>query len=389
MQIHKIRKSQVLSPDFTMSLVIFTAILFLSYTVWNTSQEKSMRFYDTEQMQKKALYVSDMLLNTPGIPPDWNMSNVKMAGFRDVDSSTLDVDKLINFRMLEYNHSKEVLGLGSYDYCINITDPDGMSLKADGVVTGFAAVFARDSNDDVIKSFMENYQYEWDYYWGGPVAPPNNATTVYDTSDVLPSTEHNLFKLMMANMSSYDTIIIEAENTFNPDAADELALKDFVSGGGTLIDLKDKGVGGVVDTIGHFPNVPLATNADASDRIGTMIERDILMPGVEVGETITFEAQSFRFNISEVDKAIVESDGHPGYCTVCLWYYGSGKIYFLPDGSDNTGTPIEGLDLDGIELIFGYNGTFQADDVVPIRRLITVTGGQDPKIGLMNLYIYK
>ncbi|RLG15862.1 MAG: hypothetical protein DRN71_00035 [Candidatus Nanohalarchaeota archaeon] len=342
-----------------------------------------MRFYDTEQMQKKALYVSDILLNTPGIPPDWNTSNVQMAGFRNVDSSTLDSDKLINFRLLEYNRSKEVLGLRSYDYCINITDPEGMLLKLDGVVTGTAAVFATGTDDNIIKDFLENYQNDWDYYWARPGAvPSNNATHVYQDPN-----QNDLFDVLIDNISSYNTIIIEGINALTVTAADEVKIQNFVSVGGTFIDIQDDHF---AQLIKHFANVPDGESADNSDEIGTAIKKDILLPEKDVGETVTFETAKFRFNMSEVDKAIVESDGHAGYCIVCLWYYGSGKIYYLPDGSkDNTKAPVDGMDFDGIELIYGNDETLQADDVVPIRRLITIAGGQVPKIGLMNLYIYK
>lgn len=380
------KKAQVLTPDFLMGLVIFTAVLFIGVSIWNISYEKSTWLYENKQMQKKALYISNILINTPGIPENWNTSNVIMAGLKKSNEDSLDPEKLINFRLLEYSHSKTVLGLGSYDYYINTTDTNDMPLKIGGAVTGASAVFARDTNDNIIKQLLQDYYGEWDYYWAGPGSPPNNANTVYYKSDASPPTEHHLFKMMMANMSSYDTIIIEAENTFNPDATDKAVLKTFVNEGGTLIDIKDKGG---ADIINHFPNVPIGTNSDASDRIGTIIEKDILLPGKEIGETITFESQAFRFNISEVDKAIAESDGHAGYCIICLWYYGSGKIYYLPDGNDNSGNPIEGMDIDGIELTFGNNDTADADNVVPIRRLITVMDGQTPKIGVMNLYIYK
>ncbi len=380
------RKSQVLSPDFTMSLIIFTAILFLSYTVWNTSQEKSMRFYDTEQMQKKALYVSDILLNTPGIPPDWNTSNVKMAGFRNVDSSTLDIDKLINFRLLEYNQSKEAIGVGSYDYYCGIMDSNDSVLKVGGGVSGTAAIFATTGADNAIKDLLADYYLDWDYYWAGPGSPSNNARYVYNKSDVTPSTEDELFSMLISNISSYDTLVIEGTNSLTITAAHKAALQNFVYLGGTLVDVQDKSN---AQLINHFAVVPDGEDALAGDKTGTIIKQDVLFAGREVGEGITFETKKFRFNKSDVDKTIVESDGDSDKCVVCLWYYGSGKIYYMPDGNDGTGSPIQGMDMDGIELVFGNNNTVQADNVVPIRRIITVMDGRIPRIGILNLYIYK
>jgi len=386
MLICKSRKSQVLSPDFIMSIIIFSVILGLGIMLWNTSCEKLTRYYDTEQMQKKVLYVSDILLNTQGVPQNWNTTNVIMVGLKENNTGILDTDKIISFKMLEYNHSKEVLGLGSYEYFINITDPNGGPLKVSGAITGTAAVFARDTNDNIIKQLLENYYDEWDYYWAGPGTPSHNARTMYNSSDATPPNERGLFTMLMSNLSSYDTIIIEAENSFDIDAADKAALKNFVDSGGILIDIKDKKN---AQMINHFPGIPDGDAADNSDETGTIIKKDILLVGKDVGETITFESHKFRFNMSDVDKAIVESDGHSGTCVVCRWYYGNGKIYYLPDGSDDSGDPIDGMDMDGIELVFGSNETAQAENIVPVKRFILVRNGQEIQRGIMTLYIYK
>ena len=386
MLICKRRKSQVLSPDFIMSIIIFSVILGLGIMLWNTSCEKLTRYDDTEQMQKKVLYVSDILLNTQGVPQNWNTTNVIMVGLKENNTDILDTDKIISFKMLEYNHSKEVLGLGSYEYFINITDPNGGPLKVSGAITGTAAVFARDNNDNIIKQLLENYYDEWDYYWAGPGTPSHNARTMYNSSDATPPNERGLFTMLMSNLSSYDTVIIEAENSFDIDAADKAALKNFVDSGGILIDIKDKKN---AQMINHFPGIPDGDAADNSDETGTMIKKDILLVGRDIGETVTFESHKFRFSISDVDKAIVESDGHSGTCVVCLWYYGNGKIYYLPDGSDDSGDPIDGMDMDGIELVFGSNETTQAENIVPVKRFILVRNGQDIQRGIMTLYIYK
>ncbi len=385
MHTNRMRKSQVLSPDFTMSLIIFTAILFLSYTVWNTSQEKSMRFYDTKQMQKKALYISDTLMNTPGIPPDWNTSNIQMAGLKKVDSNTLDIDKVVNFKLLEYNQSKDVLGAGSYEYYFEIMDSNDSVLKVGGGVSGTAAIFATTGADNSIKDLLADYYLDWDYYWAGPGSPSNNARYIYNKSYVTPSTENELFSALISNISSYDTLIIEGTNSLTITAAHETALQDFVSLGGTLIDIQDKSD---AQLINHFAVVPDGETAVAGDITGTIIDYDVLFAGRDVGESITFETKKYRFNKSDVDKTIVESNGDSDKCIVCLWYYGNGKIYYMPDGNDGTGNPIQGTDMNGIELVFGNNNTHQTDNLVPIRRIVTVMDGQIPRIGILNLYIY-
>lgn len=379
------RKSQVLTPDFVMSMILFSIILGLGIMLWNVSCEKLTRYYSTEQMQDKALYVSDILLNTPGVPQNWNTSNVMMVGLKENNTDVLDLDKIISFRMLGYNESKRYLGVGSYDFFINITDPETRPLRVGGAITGNAAVFARTGVDNIIKDLLENYYDEWDYYWAGAGEPSNNARYVYYKINATPSTEDGLFSMLVSNISSYKTIIIEGENNVTVTGSEGLALRNFVSEGGVLIDIQDKNN---AELINHFPNVPDGETADNSDETGNIIQKDILFIAKDVGESITFESHKFRFNMSDVDKAIVESNGHPGECIVCLWYYGSGKIYYLPDGSDSSGGPIDGMDLDGIELEFGNNETAQSDNIVPVKRLVMVRDGEEIQRGVLNLYMY-
>lgn len=375
------RKGQTLSPDFILSLAIFSIILVLSFTLWEISYNKSNWLYNNRQMQNKVQYTTDYLLNTEGIPNDWNSSNVVMIGLKKDDSSALDIDKIINFKLLNYTESKRLMGLNAYDFFINITDPENKPLKVDGAITGTAAVFAKQAVDNVIKDLLENYYNNWDYYWAGPGTPVNNARYVY-----LNPNEDELFHTLLDNISSYDTLIIEGENSLTITNDDKDRLQDFVSTGGTIIDIQDKNNAQVIN---HFPNIPDGESAENSDITGTLIKKDLLFPGKNIGEGITFETKKFRFNISQVDKTIVESDGNPGKCLVCLWHYNNGKIYYMPDGSDNTGNPIDGMDMDGIELTFGNNDSTTSDDIVPIKRLILIKQSNSIKTGIMNFYLYK
>lgn len=376
------RKGQMLSPDFVLGLVIFSIVLIIGFTLWDVSYRRSVWFYDIELMQDKALYASSKLLNTPGVPQDWDTTNVVMVGLKDNESLALDADKILNFRRLGYNNSRELLGIGSFDYYINVTDSSGKQLKIDGVVHGIAAVFASQGGDNVIKDLLQNYDEGWDYYWAsGGVVPPNSARYVYQDSNA-----DDLFDALRDNLSSYDTVIVEGANSVSLDAADDTALQNFVYNGGTLIDIQDEDD---AEIINHFPNVPDGEATVASDIDGTVVNDDILLPGRDIGDNFTFQTRKYRFDVGNVDKTIVESRGNPGKCLVCSWNYGGGHVYYLPDGSEDSGEPIDGMDMDGIELIFGDNSTASADNVAQVKRLVIVMNGDEVKTGLMRFYVYK
>lgn len=376
------RKGQMLSPDFVLGFVIFSMVLIIGLTLWDVSYRRSVWFYDIELMQDKALYASSRLINTPGVPQDWSITNVVMVGLKDNESLALSRDKILGFRRIEYNRSKDLLGIGSFDYYVNVTDSSGKQLKTEGVVHGVAAVFASQAGDNAIKDLLQNYDYAWDYYWvlGGPV-PPNNARDAYLDAD-----KDTLFDMMLNNISSYETIIIEGDNDLSPTGLQETALRNFVYDGGTLIDIQDKGDAIIIK---HFPNVPDGEATVGSDIDGTVVNEDVLLPGMNSGENITFQTRKYRFDMGSVDKTIVESRDNPGKCLVCLWNYGSGYVYYMPDASDSSGNPINGLDMDGIEMIFGDNRTASADNLAQVKRLVIVRSGDNVKTGIMRFHVYK
>lgn len=377
----KKKKGQVLSPDFILSIFIFTAILFLSYTIWNITYEKSVRFYKTEEMQRKAFYISNTLINTPGIPENWNTTDVRMIGLKNAGDDTLDTEKLISFKLLSYSESKSALGTGSYGYNINITDSVNNPLKIGGATKGTSAVFARDTGNNIIKDLMADYYDEWDYYWAGSITPPNNARQAYNNS-----VEDDLFDILMVNISSYDTIIIEDQSSLTINNDDRTKLQAFVDGGGTLIDIKDKNN---AELINHFPNVPIGDASQLGDLTGIITEKDRLFPSSNPGNTITFNQQGYRFDTIDVDKTIVESIGTPGKCIICLWHYGDGKIYYIQDSNkDGSSSPLDDLDMDGIELSFGDDYTSDATSIVPITRLIMIGDINEVRLGIMHLNIY-
>ncbi len=376
------RKGQMLSPDFVLGFVIFSMVLIIGFTLWDVSYRRSVWFYDIELMQDKALYASSKLINTPGVPQDWDTSNVVMVGLKDNESLALSTDKILGFRRIEYNRSKELLGIGSFDYYINVTDSSDKQLKIDGVVHGVAAVFASQAGDNVIKDLLQNYDEGWDYYWAsGGAVPPNYARDVYQDAN-----EDDLFDMLRDNLSSYETVIVEGANSVSLDAADENALQNFIYNGGTLIDIQDQDD---AEIIKHFPNVPDGEATVGSDIDGTVVNEDVLLPGRDTGDNFTFQTRKYRFDVGNVDKTIVESRGNPGKCLVCLWNYGNGHVYYMPDASDDSGETIDGMDMDGIEMIFGDNSTYLADNVAQVKRLVIVRSGDNVKTGVMRFNVYK
>ena len=373
----------MLGPDFVLGFVIFSIILIIGLTLWDVSYRRSVWSYDIELMQDKVLYASSKLVNTPGVPQVWTTADVVMLGLKDNESLALSRDKILGFKRIGYNRSKELLGIGSLDFYINVTDSDDKQMKVDGAVHGAAAVFASQAGDNAVKDLLQNYDEVWDYYWvdSGAVPPSPGARDVYLDAD-----KDTLFDMLINNISSYDTIIIEGDNDISPIGPQETALQNFVYSGGTLIDIQDRDNAVIIK---HFPDVPDGEATVASDIDGTVVNEDILLPGRDIGDNFTFQTNKFRFDMGGVDKTVVESRGNPGKCLICLWNYGDGYVYYIPDASEDSGEAIDGMDMDGVEMLFGDNRTDSADTVLQVKRLVIVMNGDNVKTGLMRFYVYK
>jgi hypothetical protein len=136
------RKGFAISADFMLAAMIFFAVL--TYSVGTYYYYLGQ--YNAEEAQKNteidALAATDVLLRTQGVPEDWeltgNPASVGLAGRPNI----INPEKLSALGAMDYNYSKEALGLGA-DYYLSVDALTGGKIMEKGALMGGDAIVAR------------------------------------------------------------------------------------------------------------------------------------------------------------------------------------------------------------------------------------------------------
>lgn len=137
------RKGFAISADFMLAAMIFFAVL--AYSVGTYYYYLGQ--YNAEEAQKNtgisALAATDVLLKTQGVPGDWELvgsvESVGLAGRPNI----IEPLKLSALGAMDYNYSREALGLGS-DYYLTVAALTGEKIMEKGAqMEGNAVVASR------------------------------------------------------------------------------------------------------------------------------------------------------------------------------------------------------------------------------------------------------
>ncbi|MCD6496503.1 MAG: hypothetical protein J7K54_04500 [Candidatus Aenigmarchaeota archaeon] len=116
-------KGQVWSFDLAVSMIIFIGALASVVFAWNFMSTGAFESQEMKSLQLRALGISDSLLRTPGIPEDWNSSNVIVLGL--ATDGLLDRQKVEQFISMDHNKTRQLLDLGGYEYYFEVSDING------------------------------------------------------------------------------------------------------------------------------------------------------------------------------------------------------------------------------------------------------------------------
>jgi len=123
-------KGQIWSLDFAASLTVFLMVLLPLFFVWNYVNFQNQHEATLNEMERRALSISDALIRTGGSPSDWDSANVKSIGLASSDN-VLDPAKVSEMFSMNYNKTKAMLG-GEYDFYFSLTDLNGTSYGSIG-----------------------------------------------------------------------------------------------------------------------------------------------------------------------------------------------------------------------------------------------------------------
>jgi hypothetical protein len=119
MSYSKKSKAQLFMSDFIMASVIVIFIIILSVSIWNRNVNSLKSKEERSGMESLVLSISDQLIRSPGIPSDWNKNNVLAIGLAAEDN-TLDAAKVYNFTSLDIDKTKNLLGIGNYNFIFRL-----------------------------------------------------------------------------------------------------------------------------------------------------------------------------------------------------------------------------------------------------------------------------
>ncbi|VVB65729.1 Uncharacterised protein [Candidatus Gugararchaeum adminiculabundum] len=123
------RKGQLSS----LSLIVAIGIFLVLFTMMEAQWDFLARQGDQVDLQVKAFSGTDMLLDGPGYPEEWNASTVKRIGLA-VNRGIIDQDKLAQFAAMNYSGARDLLGLGRSDFYMNVTYLNGSIVRANSTL---------------------------------------------------------------------------------------------------------------------------------------------------------------------------------------------------------------------------------------------------------------
>jgi len=135
--------------SITMFLLIFVFVFFAISRVgedYNTNKQ-------IYEMNMLALSISDYLVRRPGIPAEWNRSNVEVIGLAR-EENILDRGKVNEMMSMGYDELKKALGTGNYEAYIELTYLNSSIVKNE---TGYDIVAGQKPNNASYVAVNERY----------------------------------------------------------------------------------------------------------------------------------------------------------------------------------------------------------------------------------------
>jgi hypothetical protein len=112
-------KGQVWSFDFAVSVVIFFSVVVMILFSWNYTTAKHTEQTVFNEMESKAVSLSDSFIRTSGYPEEWNSSNVQIIGMAD-EENVLNETKILQVVGMPYDTIRATMGIMNYNFYLGI-----------------------------------------------------------------------------------------------------------------------------------------------------------------------------------------------------------------------------------------------------------------------------
>jgi hypothetical protein len=370
-------KSQLLSIDVMMSIVIFTLLTTMIYTVYDNYVSGIYDLSTKNAMTLRAFQISDLLVKSQGVPVDWNSSTVEQLGLA-TESHVLKgrkVGELIALLQNNYSYAKDILGVGNYDFKLELRN-----------------------GNRTRKFFLEEFGRI--AYTDGPGGNPEEQTAEYfglkhwlDSNYIDYDDYGSEWEELISNISLYATTVWEdphlnvcTEPVESNCGSDEMnstyrqIMKDWVLAGGNVVEKEEGDWITIFNMSMHdkWTNENCTTDPLWGTNGTVLVVNRFMNSSLNVGDQICFDEAPGVYNdtgnntlnrIVAIDDPAIPFGSYAGYG---YWYYGDGMVIYL---SDTHGlAPIFGKNVRDTMYFFypldsGTSPPQDADYIVPIQRL--------------------
>jgi len=124
------KKGQIFSLDALFSIVLFFIMLIFVFVTWNIYNLRISEQDAHVELQLIAFQIADILVESPGIPSDWetSLSNASVIGLQETPG-VVSQEKVDAFLLLDYNSIKESFNIERFDFEFQVKNKNGTIQK--------------------------------------------------------------------------------------------------------------------------------------------------------------------------------------------------------------------------------------------------------------------
>ncbi len=111
------RKGQIGTTDLFLAIILLIALVTIFFITWNMYHSRLSDVIPRNEMELYTIQLTNQLVRSSGIPDNWesNISSIQAIGLADTDR-VISEEKLQAFISLDYNATRELLNIGSYEF---------------------------------------------------------------------------------------------------------------------------------------------------------------------------------------------------------------------------------------------------------------------------------
>jgi len=136
-------KGQAFAPDFIASMAVMGVMLTAFFISWNAMIDSQLAAAEDEEMYTESQKTINHLINSPGVPSDWDQDNVEAVGLAE-RPRVLNRTKVEEFEELDYSRQRSLLNAQGFK--LKLVEQDGNKLYniGDEIQSGDVNTFSRD-----------------------------------------------------------------------------------------------------------------------------------------------------------------------------------------------------------------------------------------------------